>query len=134
MTTSFSGSSRAHRDDCQYGEAAGRLQETRQFVDAIGLAKSYQFEEAHKKIEEADIEFVEAHHMQTKLLQDEANGHKNDVSVILVHEQDHLMTSMTVKDLANEMINMYEKIQQLGGGEMKIILVCSAGMSTSLLV
>ena len=75
-------------------------------MEAISLAKEYQFEEARSKIEEADKEFNEAHHVQTKLLQEEASGNKNEVTVILVHAQDHLMTAMTVKDLANEMIDI----------------------------
>lgn len=82
-------------------------------MEAISLAKEYQFEEARSKIEEADKEFNEAHHVQTKLLQEEASGNKNEVTVILVHAQDHLMTAMTVKDLANEMIDMYEKMQKI---------------------
>ncbi|MYL58009.1 PTS cellobiose transporter subunit IIA [Virgibacillus halodenitrificans] len=82
-------------------------------MEAISLAKTYQFDEARSKIEEAEKEFTEAHHQQTKLLQDEANGQANEVTVILVHAQDHLMTAMTVKDLANEMIDMYEKMQSM---------------------
>ncbi|WP_188455024.1 PTS lactose/cellobiose transporter subunit IIA [Virgibacillus oceani] len=82
-------------------------------MEAIALAKDYKFSEAREKIQSADQEFAEAHHVQTKLLQDEASGEKNDVTVILVHAQDHLMTAMTVKDLANEMIDMYEKMKSL---------------------
>lgn len=84
-------------------------------MEAIGLAKEYKFTAAREKIVEADNEFAEAHREQTKLLQDEANGKKNEVTVILIHAQDHLMTAMTVKDLANEMIDMYEKMQKVEG-------------------
>lgn len=84
-------------------------------MEAIALAKEYNFTAARDKIEEADKEFTEAHHQQTQLLQAEASGEKHDITVILIHAQDHLMTSMAVKDLANEMIDMYEKIQQLEG-------------------
>ncbi|QDP38985.1 PTS lactose/cellobiose transporter subunit IIA [Radiobacillus deserti] len=84
-------------------------------MEAIAFAKEYDFEAARQKIEEANEEFAQAHHVQTQLLQEEAEGKKNEVSVILVHAQDHLMTAMTVKDLANEMIEMYEKIKQVEG-------------------
>ncbi|MUK89703.1 PTS cellobiose transporter subunit IIA [Ornithinibacillus sp. L9] len=84
-------------------------------MEAIMLAKEYKFSEAREKISEAGKEFNEAHHIQTKLLQEEASGKQNQVSIILVHAQDHLMTSMAVKDLANEMIDMYIKMQQLEG-------------------
>ncbi|CDQ38344.1 MULTISPECIES: PTS lactose/cellobiose transporter subunit IIA [Virgibacillus] len=85
-------------------------------MEAISLAKSYQFAEARQKIAEADEEFTEAHHIQTKFLQEEAEGNQTEVSVILIHAQDHLMTAMTVKDLASEMIDMYEKMQILEEG------------------
>lgn len=86
-------------------------------MEAIALAKSYEFDEARKKIEETDKEFTEAHNYQTKLLQAEANGVENPVTVILVHAQDHLMTAMTVKELANEMIDMYERMQMIEEGK-----------------
>lgn len=82
-------------------------------MEAIYLAKSYQFKVARKKIEEADEQFAIAHKEQTNLLQAEASGEKNEITVILIHAQDHLMTAMTVKDLAIEMIDMYEKIEQV---------------------
>lgn len=84
-------------------------------MEAIWLAKEYKFEEARQKIEEADAEFVEAHKVQTGLLQQEASGEPITVPVILVHSQDHLMTAMTVKELANEMIDMYERMEKLEG-------------------
>ena len=82
-------------------------------MEAIWLAKEAKFTEARDKIAEADNEFNEAHHIQTKLLQNEASGESTNVTVILVHAQDHLMTSMAVKDLAKEMIDMYEKMEKL---------------------
>lgn len=82
-------------------------------MEAIFLAKEAKFDEARQKIDAAEAEFVEAHKVQTKLLQQEASGEPVNVSVILVHSQDHLMTAMTVKELANEMIEMYERITKL---------------------
>ncbi|AUJ24010.1 MULTISPECIES: PTS lactose/cellobiose transporter subunit IIA [Virgibacillus] len=82
-------------------------------MEAIAKAKAYQFEQAHAKIEEAEEAFVEAHQMQTKLLQQEAEGAHTDLSVILIHAQDHLMTALTVKDLAIEMIALYEKLETI---------------------
>lgn len=82
-------------------------------MEAIQLAKSFDFEGARAKIEDAEAEFVLAHKEQTNLLQKEASGEKTEVSVILIHAQDHLMTAMTVKDLAIELIDMYEKIEKL---------------------
>lgn len=83
-------------------------------MEAIGLAKKYKFSEAHQKIGEAEEEFIKAHEEQTSLIQTELNGNTNNISIILIHAQDHLMTAMTVKDLAIEMIDMYKKMKHLG--------------------
>lgn len=79
-------------------------------MEAIQAAKSGSIEEAKKMIEEANTSLNEAHHTQTELIQAEARGEKNEFSILLVHAQDHLMTSMVVRDMANEFIELYEKI------------------------
>jgi cellobiose PTS system EIIA component len=79
-------------------------------MEAIQLAKTGEFEEAAKKIAEADQSFLEAHHAQTSLLTKEANGESQALSILLVHAQDHLMTAMTVKEMAQEFIDIYRKI------------------------
>ena len=38
----------------------------------------------------------------------EANGEKTDMSVLLIHSQDHLMTSMLAQELIGEMIELYK--------------------------
>ncbi|MDX8045556.1 PTS lactose/cellobiose transporter subunit IIA [Gracilibacillus sp. S3-1-1] len=76
-------------------------------MEAIQLAKENQFEEADQLITDATKELEKAHGFQTKLLQEEASGEGGSVNVILVHSQDHLMTAMTVRDLAIEIIEIY---------------------------
>ncbi|GAA4057004.1 PTS lactose/cellobiose transporter subunit IIA [Amphibacillus indicireducens] len=79
-------------------------------MEAIQEAKSGDFEAADNKLNEANIDLRKAHQFQTKLLQDEANGSNKEISIILIHAQDHLMTSMTVRDLAIEMIDLYRRL------------------------
>ncbi|SEO14507.1 PTS system, cellobiose-specific IIA component [Amphibacillus marinus] len=76
-------------------------------MEAIQEAKEGNFEAADLKIKEAGEELGKAHKFQTELLQQEARGDGQSVNVILVHSQDHLMTSMTVRDLAIEIIEIY---------------------------
>ncbi|WP_243355518.1 PTS lactose/cellobiose transporter subunit IIA [Bacillus litorisediminis] len=83
-------------------------------IEAIQLAKIGKFEEAMEKIAEADQSFLEAHHAQTSLLEKEANGESPSLSILLVHAQDHLMTAMTVKEMAQEFIDLYRKFGPLG--------------------
>ncbi|HHU66087.1 PTS lactose/cellobiose transporter subunit IIA, partial [Streptococcus sp.] len=44
------------------------------------------------------------------LLQKYASGTEIKIEIIMVHAQDHLMTTMTLKEVAIEMMHMYKKI------------------------
>lgn len=76
---------------------------------AIALAKEGKINEARELIEKSKEALNKAHKFQTELIQNEANGNSIEVSLLLVHAQDHLMNAITVKDLAKEMVDMYEK-------------------------
>lgn len=80
-------------------------------MEAIQLAKKGQIQEAKEKIQLANDSLIEAHHSQTALLSQEARGEKVEVSMLLIHAQDHLMNAITFRDLAIEMIELYERIK-----------------------
>jgi PTS system cellobiose-specific IIA component len=75
---------------------------------ALAAAKAGNFEEAEALLKQSNDAAVEAHHMQTELLINEANGDKTPVDVLLVHAQDHLMTSMLAVELIKELITIYK--------------------------
>ncbi|MGA3601089.1 PTS lactose/cellobiose transporter subunit IIA [Lysinibacillus agricola] len=79
-------------------------------MEAIQLAKKGQIQQAKEKIQLANDALIEAHHSQTALLSQEARGEKVEVSMLLIHAQDHLMNAITFRDLATEMIELYERI------------------------
>lgn len=82
-------------------------------IEAISLAKNGSFHEARELIIKADEELGYAHNSQTSLIQGEAARDKIEFSLLLVHAQDHLMTTMTFKDLAVELIEVHEKISSI---------------------
>lgn len=86
--------------------------------EGLNLMKQGKFEEAEKKMEDANNELLEAHKSQTKLLQDYANGDEIIMEVIMVHAQDHLMTTMTLREMAIEFLTMYKQIYELKNGEV----------------
>ncbi|MFJ7950052.1 PTS lactose/cellobiose transporter subunit IIA [Lysinibacillus sp. NPDC096418] len=81
-------------------------------MEAIQMAKAGDISGAREKMEAANQSLVEAHHSQTALLTQEARGEKIEVSLLLIHAQDHLMNSITFRDMANEMIDLYERINK----------------------
>ncbi|HLR62920.1 MAG TPA: PTS lactose/cellobiose transporter subunit IIA [Lentibacillus sp.] len=76
-------------------------------MEAIQEAKDGNFVKSDELMEAAGEELNKAHDYQTKLLQGEANGEESPLNLMLVHSQDHLMTSMTVRDLAVELVEIY---------------------------
>ncbi|MFZ2424985.1 MAG: PTS lactose/cellobiose transporter subunit IIA, partial [Trichococcus flocculiformis] len=61
-------------------------------IEAIEAAKAGDFALANEKLSESEKALVEAHHAQTGLLTQEASGDAVELSLLMVHGQDHLMT------------------------------------------
>ncbi len=79
-------------------------------MEAIMKAKEGDIIEAKRLLSKANEELGSAHKVQTELIQNEASGNEIDVTLLMVHAQDHLMNAITVKDLAREFVDLYEKI------------------------
>ncbi|VBB05158.1 phosphotransferase system lactose/cellobiose-specific iia subunit [Lucifera butyrica] len=79
-------------------------------MEAIQCAKRGEFDKARELIGQSADKLGNAHAEQTKLIQAEANGKKTEISLLLIHAQDHLMTAITVKSLANELVEVYARL------------------------
>lgn len=79
-------------------------------MEAIHSAKQGDFDGAREKLREADNSLKDAHHFQTSLIQGEIRGEKTEISLLMVHAQDHLMNAMTMKELAAEVVELYSRI------------------------
>ena len=82
--------------------------------EAIRLAKKGDIAGAREKLKESDKSLLEAHNSQTGMLTKEAQGDHMHVTLLVVHSQDHLMNAITFRDLAGEMVDLYEKLYQSG--------------------
>ena len=80
--------------------------------EAFSEMREGHYAEAEEKLELANTELVEAHRAQTKLLQDYASGIGMKMEIIMIHAQDHLMTTMTLREVALEMLNLYRNVEQ----------------------
>ena len=81
-------------------------------MEAIHAAKEGNFDLADEKIQAAEKSLLEAHHTQTEMLTQEANGDPVEMSLLMVHGQDHLMTGMMFKDLAKELVDVESVIKK----------------------
>lgn len=79
-------------------------------IEALRKVKTGEYEEAKRLLKEAKKADLEAHKVQTKLIQDELNGSsdKPEMGLLMVHAQDHYMTSQLARDLIEELIYVFE--------------------------
>lgn len=78
--------------------------------EAFKCMRESLFKEAEMKLEEANDSLLEAHNAQTGLMNEYANGEKINMEIIMVHAQDHVMTTMTLREVALEMLKLYQKV------------------------
>ena len=76
---------------------------------AFKAAEAGDFAKADALVEEANGCIAEAHHAQTSLLTKEAAGEDLAYSVTMMHGQDHLMTTILLKDMMHHLIELYKR-------------------------
>lgn len=84
-------------------------------IQAMDKASEGHISEARRLVEEAEESINMAHNEQTKLLSAEASGDDMDVTFIMCHGQDTLMTTMLLKDEMKTIIDLYERVNELEG-------------------
>lgn len=79
------------------------------FIEAIKKVKGGATqEEVEQLIEEGNESLNLAHNSQTKILTKEADGEDIELGFIFIHGQDHLMTTILLKDVLEFLMDIYE--------------------------
>lgn len=76
------------------------------YVEAMYLSREGKFDEALSKIDEGDETFNTAHSAHFGLVQREAGGEELPFSLLLIHAEDQMLTTETLKILALEIIEL----------------------------
>ncbi|WP_419791225.1 PTS lactose/cellobiose transporter subunit IIA [Staphylococcus chromogenes] len=79
------------------------------YLEALNVAQTGDYAKAEQLIEEGKQCIVDAHNAQTSLLQKEAAGDDIVYSVTMMHGQDHLMTTLLLKDMLKHIIELYKR-------------------------
>ncbi len=58
---------------------------------------------------------VAAHEIQTDLIREEMSGSGAPVSLLMVHAQDHLNLALVMRDVADEFLQVHQKLIELEG-------------------
>ncbi|MEY9867383.1 PTS system cellobiose-specific IIA component [Peribacillus sp. B2I2] len=85
-------------------------------MEALYEAREGRYESAEKKLKESRTHMLEGHHAHAGLIQQEASGQKVEISLLLMHAEDQMMSAETISDLVAEMIRMYREMRQNKNG------------------
>lgn len=79
------------------------------FFQAVEEARKGNIEKSDELIKQGEKQLTQAHEAQTELLAKEAQGNSLEYSIMLVHAQDHLMTTIMYERIAKEFITLYKE-------------------------
>lgn len=79
------------------------------FLEALDLAKAGKFEEADRYIGMGVENLDLASLAQKDFLANEAEGSREGLDFLAIHAQDHYMTTLLLRDLINNLIDIYKK-------------------------
>lgn len=81
--------------------------------EAIAYANGGEFEKARETYLEAKKHFLQVHGSHFELIQQEASGEPVDLSLLLIHMEDHIMTTSLFLDGVEDQINLIERVARL---------------------
>lgn len=78
-------------------------------LELLRQVRSGNFSQVETLSAEADENLNLAHKAQTQILAQEASGQKMDMGFIFIHGQDHLMTTILLRDLILDLVELYRR-------------------------
>lgn len=79
------------------------------YIQAIQEAKLGNVAKSNEMIESANDFFLEGHRAHATLIQAEANGEKTELSLLLMHAEDQMMSAEMMKIMALEFVELYSR-------------------------
>lgn len=89
------------------GEAKGHA------YKALSLSEEGNFDEAEEYMKKCNEAVLKAHGIQTELIQKEADGNRMPITMLFVHAQDHLMTTLSERELIKKLIKQNKRLSDL---------------------
>ncbi|WP_448217809.1 PTS lactose/cellobiose transporter subunit IIA [Endozoicomonas sp. 2B-B] len=80
--------------------------------EALSKAKAGNYEGAEEIMAHAREAAKVAHRIHTQLLEEDQGEGKTPMTLVMVHAQDHLMTSMLAREMVQELITLHKKVDQ----------------------
>lgn len=83
------------------------------FFEALATAKNNDFEAANEMLNEGQELLIQAHLEHALLIKKEANLETVQITLLLLHAEDQLMSAESARDQLREMIELYQVIKDL---------------------
>lgn len=93
---------------CKLIAGAGEAQNF--FYQSLEAAKKGDYENSESLMKQGDEAMLETHKAQAKLLWSEANESPTDITLLMVHAQDHVMQAILFERVVKELIEMYSRM------------------------
>ena len=89
-------------------------------INAYKALESNNFEEAESLLKKASVSLNKAHKVQTEIIQKEVRGERQEITLLMVHAQDHVMTAQVIRDMAAKTVaivrSLDERLKKLESG------------------
>ena len=82
-------------------------------MQSVKSALAGDISSARGLLDEARVKGVEAHNVQTEMIQQEIRGEGPSPTLLSVHAQDHFMNSHLLLEVVNIIVNQQEQIETL---------------------
>lgn len=83
------------------------------YIEAIQEAKAGNYERCNELLREGNEAYAKGYRAHAQLVSQEAEGNKTDLSLLLIHAEDQLMSAESFKILCNEFLDIYRKFDDL---------------------
>ncbi|MEG7381931.1 PTS lactose/cellobiose transporter subunit IIA [Bacillus subtilis] len=77
-------------------------------IQSLRAYKEGNKEEADALIAKAERDLSAAHDIHFQMIQKESGGEAADFSLLLMHAEDHLMSTLTMKELVKELLELFQ--------------------------
>ena len=84
------------------------------YIEAIELARKREFEQAQASVKQGEEYFLAGHQAHARLIQKEASKEGVNVSLLLMHAEDQLMSAETFRILADCFMELYQDLEKVG--------------------
>ncbi len=79
--------------------------------EATQVSKNYRFKEAEKLLNNAKEELIKVHNIHTSML--DSSVYSEDINILSIHSEDHLMSASLMFDMAKEFIDVYIRLSEI---------------------